>query len=63
MKAKEVDIDDATTLKKTVKKLKAGKKYTFKVCPMTEIANMAEPGTSIQVYGQWSDVMKVKAKK
>ena len=41
----------------------ADKKYTFKVCPMTEIANLAEPGTSIQVYGQWSDVMKVKAKK
>ena len=50
-------------MKKTVKKLKAGKKYSFKVCAMTEIANLAEPGASIQVYGQWSDVMKVKAKK
>ncbi|MBQ6401793.1 MAG: hypothetical protein IJI20_05850 [Firmicutes bacterium] len=63
VKAKEVDIYDANTLKKTVKKLKAKKKYTFRIRTFTNMEDLATPGASIRVYGQWSNAKKVKAKK
>ena len=60
--AKKVTIKSAKTLKKTVKKLKAGKKYTFKVRTITKVYNPAT-GKDQNIYGKWSNVKKVKAKK
>ena len=69
-KAKDVKAKKANTTaaKKTVKKLKAGKKYSFKVRPFTYVGQpTAENGErgfkSVAVYGKWSNVKKIKAKK
>ncbi len=63
VKAKKVNIKSVKTLKKTVRKLKAGKVYTFKVRPYTMVQKLADPDKRIKVYGKWSNKKKVKAKK
>lgn len=63
VKARKVIVDSNDTLKTKVKKLKAGKKYTFKVRVYTKIQNLIGPEESINVYGKWSNVKKAKAKK
>ena len=63
VKAKKVNIKSARTLKKTVKKLKAGKVYTFKVRSYTMVQNLADPDKPIKVYGKWSKGRRVKAKR
>ena len=62
VKAKTVTIKSAKTLTKTVKKLKAGKKYTFKIRTFTKVENLTT-GKAQNVYGPWSKAKKVKAKK
>lgn len=61
-KAKKVNINKPSTVKKTVKKLKAGKVYTFKVRTFTTIDN-PYTGEKEKVYGKWSNKKKIKAKK
>ena len=61
-KAKKVTIKSAKTLKKTVKKLKAGKKYTFKVRTFTKVYNPST-GADQKIYGKWSNKKTCKAKK
>ena len=63
LKAKKVIIDDPATVTKTIKKLKAGKKYSFKIRTITKVENLSEPGTSINVYGKWSKTKKAMARK
>ena len=61
-KAKTVNVNSANTLKKTVKKLKAKKKYTFKIRTFTKVENLST-GKMKTVYGSWSKAKKIKAKK
>ncbi|MBQ9060352.1 MAG: fibronectin type III domain-containing protein [Firmicutes bacterium] len=61
-KAKTVTVNSNKTLKKTVKKLKAGKKYTFKVRTFSTVENLST-GKMKTVYSAWSKTKKVKAKK
>ena len=61
-KAKTVTVNNNKTLKKTVKKLKAGKKYTFKVRTFSKVENLST-GKMKTVYSAWSKAKKVKAKK
>ena len=61
-KAKKLDIDSETTLKKAVSQLKDGKKYSFKIRPYLEFENL-KTGDPIKVFGKWSDVKKAKVKK
>ncbi len=63
VKAKKININSANTVKKTVKKLKAGKTYSFKVRTFTKVQNLADPDRPIKVYGKWSKAKKVKTKK
>ena len=48
-------------MKKKVKNLKPGKKYTFKVRTYMKVESLAK-GKMTNVYGKWSKVKKVKAK-
>ena len=61
-KARTVNVNSANTLKKTVKKLKAKKKYTFKIRTFTKVENLST-GKMKTVYGSWSKAKKIKAKK
>jgi hypothetical protein len=61
-KAKKVAVNSNKTLKKTFKKLKAGKKYTFKVRTITKVYDPTK-GKSVNVYGKWSNAKKATAKK
>ena len=61
-KAKKVNIKNAKTLKKTVKKLKAGKKYSFKIRTYTKVEDLSI-GTMKTVYGKWPSAKKAKIKK
>ena len=61
-KAKKVTINNVKTVKKTVKKLKAGKKYSFKIRTFNKVEDL-KTGKLIKVYGKWSGVKKAKAKK
>jgi hypothetical protein len=62
IKAKQINISNAGTLKKVVKKLKAGKKYAFRIRTYTKVENLSA-GAMKKVYGKWSNVKKIKAKK
>lgn len=62
VKAKKVNINSVKTLKKTVKNLKSGKVYSFRICPYTKVENLST-GKMKTVYGKWSETKKVKAKK
>jgi hypothetical protein len=62
VKAKNVNINNGKTLKKTVKKLKTGKKYTFKIRTYTKVENLSD-GDMKKVFGKWSNVKKIKAKR
>ena len=59
---KKKTVKDPTKTKLTVKKLKKGKTYFFKIRPYTNIADSATGDTS-KVYGKWSNVKKAKIKK
>ena len=61
-KAKKISINSGATVRKTAKKLKAGKNYTIKIRPYVEIENLAT-GKPAKVYGRWSKVKKATAKK
>ncbi len=54
-------IGKAGTVKYTNKKLKAKKKYFYKMRPYTVVKNVN--GKSMKVYGKWSKIKKIKAKK
>lgn len=62
IKAKQINISNAGTLRKTVKKLKAGKKYAFRIRTYTKVENLSD-GAIKKVYGKWSNVKKIKAKR
>ena len=62
VKAKYVNIKSSKTVKTTVKKLKDGKVYSFKVRSYTKV-NDPSTGKAKKVYGKWSKAKKVKAKK
>ena len=62
VKAKYVNINSYKTVKTTVKKLKDGKVYSFKVRPYTKV-NDPSTGKAKNVYGKWSKAKKVRAKK
>ena len=63
VKARKVNIKKAGKLKKVVRKLKAGKKYSFKVRAFTKVENLSK-GKPMKVYGKWSNVIKkVKIRK
>ena len=59
---KKVNIKSCKTVKKTVKKLKKGRTYYFRICTYTEVEDISteQPRT---VYGKWSKVKKIRAKK
>ena len=59
---KKKAVNDPAKTKLTVKKLKKGKTYFFKIRPYTDIADSVTGDTS-EVYGKWSNVKKVKIKK
>ena len=58
----EITVDDASARKYTVKKLKKGKTYYFKVKSYTNVTNEAT-GETLKVYGKDSKVLKVKVRK
>ena len=62
VKAKKVNIKNSKTVKTTVKKLKDGKVYSFKVRSYTKV-NDPSTGKTKNVYGKWSKAKKVRAKK
>ena len=62
VKAKKVNIKNSKTVKTTVKKLKDGKVYSFKVRSYTKV-NDPSTGKAKKVYGKWSKAKKVRAKK
>ena len=37
--------------------------HSYKVRTFTNVDNLAKPGTTIKVYGKWSNKKKVKIKK
>ena len=59
---KKKAVNDPAKTKLTVKKLKKGKTYFFKIRPYTDIADSAT-GDASKVCGKWSNVKKVKIKK
>ncbi len=59
---KMVTIKSSKTVKKTVSKLKAGRKYYFRLRPYTLLNNPAT-GKNVKICGKWSKVKKVKARK
>ena len=59
---KKVTIKSYKTVKKTVKKLKKGKKYYFKIRGFNKVYNPAT-GKDQKIYGKWSKVKKITAKK
>lgn len=61
VKAKKVNITSYKTLKKTIKNLKACRKYSFKIRPYTKVEKLAT-GKKVKVYGKWSKVKKITAK-
>jgi hypothetical protein len=53
-------------VKKTVKKLRAGKKYSFRIRPYVNAKNadvLNKVVSDETLYGEWSGVVKVKVKK
>jgi hypothetical protein len=62
VKTKKVYIKSYKTVKKTIKKLKAGKVYSFKIRPYKKVEHLLT-GKMKKVYGKWSKVKKIKAKK
>ena len=62
VKAKRVIVAGADKLKKKVRKMRPGKKYTFKVRTYTKVENLAT-GETTNVYGKWSNKKKAKAKR
>ena len=61
-KALNYPAESSEAVMKAVRKLKAGKKYTFRVRTFTKIEDLVA-GRSVTVYGQWSNAKKAKAKK
>ena len=59
---KMATIKSCKTIRKTVTKLKTGKKYYFKIRPYTNVNNPLTDNTE-KVYGKWSKVKSCKAKK
>lgn len=57
-KTKKISVSGAGKLTKTVKKLKAGKTYSFRVRPYTRVAGMSK-----LIYGKWSKAKKCRSKK
>ncbi len=55
-------IKSANIVKKAIKKLKAKKKYFFKIRSFEVITNPLN-NKKVKVYGKWSNVKKVKAKR
>ena len=60
--AKKVNINSSDKLKTTIKNLKAGKLYKFKIRPFTKVEDLAT-GDTDKVYGKWSELLKAKTKK
>lgn len=61
-KAKIISIKGQSKVQKTVKKLKAGKKYTIKIRTYVDVEKLGTE-KAMKVYGRWSKVKKAKAKK
>lgn len=61
-KAKTAYAGKAGITKKTVKKLKAGKKYYFKIRAYTKVYDPAT-GKNVKIYGKYSKVKSAKVKK
>ena len=59
---KKVTVKNAKTSKKTIKKLKAKRIYYVQVRTIKKIKNKAT-GETTTVYGKWSNIKKVKARK
>ena len=57
-KTKKITVSGAAAVTKTVKKLKAGKTYSFRIRPYTKVAGMSK-----NIYGKWSKAKTVKVKK
>ena len=60
-KAKKLMLDNAQKVKTTIKNLKAGKTYTFKIRPYTEVEDLFT-GKLAKVYGKWSELKKARTK-
>ena len=60
--SKKVNINSSDKLKTTIKNLKAGKLYKFKIRPFTKVEDLAT-GDTDKVYGKWSEQLKAKTKK
>ena len=58
---RKVTVKGAKKKAVTVKKLKAGKKYFFKIRPYTNVKDVN--GKTVKTYGKWSRTVKIKAKK
>ena len=61
-KAKKITIKKAKTKKATLKKLKARKYYYVRIRTITKLVN-PETGKTVTVYGKWTKVKRLKAKK
>ena len=59
---KKANIKKYKTVKKTVKKLKKGRTYYFRICTYTEVEDISTEHPR-NVYGKWSKVKKIRAKK
>lgn len=66
VKAVIKNIDDEETVKKTVKKLRAGKKYSFMIRPYVNAKYADAENNAVfdeTLYGEWSEAVKVNVKK
>ncbi len=61
-KAKKLMFDNAQKVKTTITNLKAGKTYTFKIRPYTEVEDLST-GKIAKVFGKWSKAKKARVKK
>jgi hypothetical protein len=59
---KTVTVRKAAITKKTVKKLRVGKRYYFKVRTFTNVYNPAT-GKYVKAYGKWSKIKSIRIRK